>query len=165
MYLYGLNSNFQTSCLFTLAEKFTIWRIRANGCSVFVPKARPQQGDLRFSRPPSSQSAGGGAQARDKRIAADLWVNEPDDLGKKALTLGFGVDVSEGCDKEISLSSGKKKQSKQRILIMGVKGQERTQQRSEKILIVFLAPVEDSGGGFKPAIDRALHLSRKLVNY
>ncbi|GFO36620.1 hypothetical protein PoB_006312500 [Plakobranchus ocellatus] len=37
-----------------------------------VSTARPQQGDLRLSHPPSSQSAGGGARARDKRVPADL---------------------------------------------------------------------------------------------
>ncbi|GFN93057.1 hypothetical protein PoB_001956300 [Plakobranchus ocellatus] len=32
----------------------------------------PQQGDLRFSGPPSGQSAGGGAGTRDRRVSADL---------------------------------------------------------------------------------------------
>ncbi|GFN86243.1 hypothetical protein PoB_001274900 [Plakobranchus ocellatus] len=32
----------------------------------------PQQGDLRFSGPPSCQGAGGEARTRDRRVPADL---------------------------------------------------------------------------------------------
>ncbi|GFO29619.1 hypothetical protein PoB_005612400 [Plakobranchus ocellatus] len=36
----------------------------------FMHIASPQQGDLGLSRPPSGQSAGGGARTRDKRVLA-----------------------------------------------------------------------------------------------
>ncbi|GFO47000.1 hypothetical protein PoB_007350500 [Plakobranchus ocellatus] len=32
----------------------------------------PQQGDLRFSGPPSGQGAGGGARTRNRRVPSDL---------------------------------------------------------------------------------------------
>ncbi|GFN94038.1 hypothetical protein PoB_002054400 [Plakobranchus ocellatus] len=35
-------------------------------------EASPQQGDLRFSGPPSAQDTDGGARTRDKRIPADF---------------------------------------------------------------------------------------------
>ncbi|GFO02937.1 hypothetical protein PoB_002944200 [Plakobranchus ocellatus] len=44
---------------------------------VFLCKASPQQGDLRLSGPPSGQSAGGGAQTRDRRIPADIRAGSP----------------------------------------------------------------------------------------
>ncbi|GFO28800.1 hypothetical protein PoB_005530500 [Plakobranchus ocellatus] len=34
--------------------------------------ARPQQGDLRLSGPPSGQGAGGGARTHDRRVPADF---------------------------------------------------------------------------------------------
>ncbi|GFN74732.1 hypothetical protein PoB_000123800 [Plakobranchus ocellatus] len=38
----------------------------------YCDEARPQQGDLRLSGPPSGQGIGGGARTRDRRVPADL---------------------------------------------------------------------------------------------
>ncbi|GFN87591.1 hypothetical protein PoB_001409700, partial [Plakobranchus ocellatus] len=38
----------------------------------FLYIASPQQGDLRFTGPPSGQGAGGGVRTRDRQVSADL---------------------------------------------------------------------------------------------
>ncbi|GFO42186.1 cubilin, partial [Plakobranchus ocellatus] len=51
--------------------------------------ASPQQGDLRLSRPPSGQGAGGAAQAHDRRVFGDLRASSLSTVPPSPLSIGI----------------------------------------------------------------------------
>ncbi|GFO01060.1 hypothetical protein PoB_002756500 [Plakobranchus ocellatus] len=64
--------------------------------TVNVRGTSPQQGDLRFSGPPSGQDAGGGARTRDRRVPVDLRADSLATVPPTPLEEGKGRSKLEG---------------------------------------------------------------------